>query len=199
MRQFLWKGRLIDNDELINYKNNMEGPSSILFKNSPDEPLILHDIQRIFSQQEWTGNLHNIIKENERDQLYAQGNRALQKLDPIQLFLQIVVYTHTVLGSKTLFKESLMNLLVPIIYVFRNYQIEYRQQYLTVMYLTLIKRLHVPIVKYKYAEGDPETEFARDFRELRDSYLRGIKILDADFEQYLRSEIFKEDEEPSAR
>lgn len=49
MRQFVWKGTLLDASDLAAYKANMEGPDAILFLHSPDEPLILHDVQRIFS------------------------------------------------------------------------------------------------------------------------------------------------------
>lgn len=124
MRQFVWKGVLLDNEDLVAFKANMSGPNAVLFKNSPDEPLILHDAQRIFNQTEWTGNLSRIIRENDENVIPGPGN---EKLDPIQIFVQIIVYTHSVLGSKTLFKESLMHLLVPLIHVFRNYQQAYRQ------------------------------------------------------------------------
>jgi hypothetical protein len=54
-----------------------------------------------------------------------------------------------------------MHLLVPLIYVFRNFQLEYRTKYFVSMYLTLINDIHKPIVKYQYLEG--EDEFFHDY------------------------------------
>lgn len=139
----------------------MNGPNAVLFRNSPDEPLILHDVQRIFNQTEWTGNMSKIIRATDDQQLLGAG-----RPDPVQVFLQTIVYTHAVLGNKTLFKESLMCLLVPLVHAFRNYQFSQRQQHLTVMYLALIKQVHAPVVKYTYNEEGPQDDFEADFDNL---------------------------------
>jgi hypothetical protein len=63
MRQFLWKGTLFDPIEFQKYKVNMEGPNAVLFKTSPDEVYIFSEINRIFNEQDWTGDLNKIIGE----------------------------------------------------------------------------------------------------------------------------------------
>ena len=64
MRQFLWKGVLFDPLEYRNYRVNMDGPNSVLFRASRNETFILHEIQRIFSEQpNWTGDLNKVISD----------------------------------------------------------------------------------------------------------------------------------------
>lgn len=41
----------------------MEGPNAVLFKTSPDEVYIFSEINRIFNEQDWTGDLNKIIGE----------------------------------------------------------------------------------------------------------------------------------------
>ena len=100
----------------------MSGPNSVFYQASRDETLILHEIQRIFSELDWTGNLNRIVQE---------------KAANIQLFKQVYIYVQAVLG-KIGMSASLYYLLVPLISVFRNYQFEERLQYLASMFITLI-------------------------------------------------------------
>ena len=76
LRQFLWKGRLLDSAEFWKYQENMNSTSAILFKASPDEPLILADITRILNQTEWTGDLLKIVDAFDKNDLdWQNGSR----------------------------------------------------------------------------------------------------------------------------
>ena len=49
MRQVLWKGVLFDPSYYRAYRENTNGPSAVLYKASPDEPLLLSTISRLLS------------------------------------------------------------------------------------------------------------------------------------------------------
>ena len=57
------------------------------------------------------------------------------------------------------------------------------------MYLTLIKDIHEPIVKYKFLEG--ENEFLHDYDLLVNQYMAGIKMLDNELYEYISDKILK--------
>ena len=63
MRQFLWKSILFDSQEFLDYKKNLSGPDAIIYKTSRDDSLLLHEITRILSENNWTGDLNRIISE----------------------------------------------------------------------------------------------------------------------------------------
>ena len=64
MRQFMWKAVLFDPLEFKNFRINMDGPNSVLFRASRNEAFILHEIQRMFSElPNWTGDLNKIVSE----------------------------------------------------------------------------------------------------------------------------------------
>ena len=54
----------------------MNSTSAILFKASPDEPLILADITRILNQTEWTGDLLKIVDAFDKNDIdWQNGSR----------------------------------------------------------------------------------------------------------------------------
>ena len=170
MRQFLWKGVLFDPVLFKQYKQNMAGPNSVFYQASRDEPLILHEIQQIFGELDWTGDLNRIVQE---------------KAANIQLFKQVLIYTLATLG-KTGLSTSSYYLLVPLISVFRNYQFEERLPYLTSMFITLIQRVQQQIVVPKHSDED---EFVREFGSLRETFLDGLEQLDSSLAERFRTRI----------
>lgn len=47
MRQLVWKAVLFSPQALQQYEVNMQGPSAVMYKASPDEPLLLSMIARV--------------------------------------------------------------------------------------------------------------------------------------------------------
>ena len=119
MRQFMWKTALFDTEHFLDYKKNLNGPDAIMYMASRDEPLILHEITRIIAEDDWTGNLNKIVSEKSQN---------------VQLLKQIIIYAQKVLGTVSILPESMFYQLVPLLYVFRSYQLEYRGQYIASMY-----------------------------------------------------------------
>lgn len=106
MRQFLWKSLLFDSQQFLSYKTNLEGPDSITFKTSRDDSLLLHEITRILSENDWTGDLNRIISEKSQN---------------ITLLKEVLIYSQVVLGRTTVLPENMVYLLIPLLYVFRTY------------------------------------------------------------------------------
>ena len=61
MRQLLWKGALFDPKEYKDYKTNIDGPHSVMYRASRNETFILHEISRIFGELHWTGDLNRVV------------------------------------------------------------------------------------------------------------------------------------------
>lgn len=89
----------------------MEGDNSILYKTSRDDTLILHEITRILSENDWTGDLNRILSEKSKN---------------VTLLKQVLIYSQVVLGRTTVLPESMVYLLIPLVFVFRSYDIEFR-------------------------------------------------------------------------
>lgn len=86
----------------------MEGSNSVLFRASRNETFILHEIQRIFSEQpNWTGDLNKIISD---------------KTENIIILKEVLIYCQQLLGSKfKIAADVYYYLLVPLISTFKNY------------------------------------------------------------------------------
>ena len=141
-----------------------------MYQASRDEPLILHEVQRIFGESEWVGDLNRVAQE---------------KATNVQLFKQVLVYTQATLG-KIGVTSSLYYLLVPLISVFRNYQFEERLQYLTCMFKTLLQQVHQQIVQESHPE---EIDFVTEFATLREAYLQAVERLDAELGEKFRTQL----------
>lgn len=115
MRQLLWKGTLYDPTIYRAFVENTNGPSKILYENSPNEALILSSISRIMNQTEWTGDLTRRLAKQESLK-YAHSGQSV-----MEVILKVVIYYYAVIGSRALYVDSLIYLLVPLINVFSNF------------------------------------------------------------------------------
>lgn len=115
--------------------------------------------------------------------------RALAKLDNlhylssgnsvVELILRVFIYCRTVLGRTSIQKDTMIALFVPLVKVFHNYQLEYRQGYLASMYFGVLRELHKPIVQMSY---DSEAQFTSVVLGVNTLFLEGLQALDEDVE-----------------
>ena len=74
-------------------------------------------------------------------------------------------------------------LMVPLLYVFKNYQLEFRAQYIASMFLTLIEKVQAAVAVHKYQD---EAAFTEDFRYLNEEFLGAVGARDPSLGELLR-------------
>ena len=113
----------------------------------------------------------------------------------MEVILKVVIYYYAVVGSRALYVDSLIYLLIPLVHVFRNFQLRYRVGYLASMYVGFIKEVYMPIARLSY---DNEEVFMSDFEKLKMQYFDALDKLDLELSNYMRRYIFNQyTDEPS--
>jgi hypothetical protein len=77
--------------------------------------------------------------------------------------------------------------MVPLLYVFKNYQLEFRAQYIASMFLTLIEKVQAAVAVHRYPDEDA---FAADFRYLKDEYMGAVSARDPGLGELLQQNVF---------
>ena len=77
-------------------------------------------ISRVIEQTQWTGDLTRALAKLDNLHYLSSGNSV------VELILRVFIYCRTVLGKASIQKDTMMNLFVPLVKVFHNYQLEYR-------------------------------------------------------------------------
>ena len=177
MRQLVWKAVLFSPDALRQYEENMTGLSAAMFKAAPDEPLLLSMIARVIEQTQWTGDLTRALARMDNLHYLSSGNSV------VELILRVFVYVRAVIGNTGIQKDIMISLFIPLVRVFHNYQLEYRQGYHASMYFGILRELHGPIVQRRYKD---EENFTLVCNGVVRTFLDGLKNLDEDLELYFR-------------
>ena len=155
----------------------MTGLSAAMFKAAPDEPLLLSMIARVIEQTQWTGDLTRALARMDNLHYLSSGNSV------VELILRVFVYVRAVIGNTGIQKDIMMSLFVPLVRVFHNYQLEYRQGYHASMYFGILRELHGPIVQRRYQD---EENFTLVCNSVVRTFLDGLKKLDEDMELFFR-------------
>ena len=86
------------------------------------------------------------------------------------------------LDTVTILPQNLIIQFIPLLYVFRSYQLQFRAQYISSMYLKYLKTVYQPILKNQFEDVE---EFLDDFFELKDLFFETVKSLDENLEEFL--------------
>ena len=77
--------------------------------------------------------------------------------------------------------------MVPLLYVFKNYQLEFRAQYIASMFLTLMEKVQAAVAVHRYAD---ELAFMEDFRYLNEEFIGAVSAWDPSLGEQLRKHVF---------
>jgi hypothetical protein len=77
--------------------------------------------------------------------------------------------------------------MVPLLYVFKNYQLEFRAQYIASMFLTLMEKVQAAVAVHRYPD---EHAFADDFRYLNEEFMGAVSARDPSLGELLRQNVF---------
>ena len=95
-----------------------------------------------------------------------------------------------VLGRTIVLPENMVYLLIPLLYVFRSYQIEFRAQYISSMYLSLVKNIYSLIHVPRY---ESYSEFDADMETTLETFYTTIEEIDPDLFEHLNTQVLTDE------
>ena len=94
-----------------------------------------------------------------------------------------MIYASNILGKQEVVtNDSYFYILSSLLYIFRTYDLRYKFQFITSMYLTLVRNVHKPIVKYRYGGL---VEFIQEFFSLNGLFVTTLFNLDQDIGKHI--------------